>query len=177
MARLSSQRMFINIGGGGTRHNPIRFQPGYIQRASNFQVTPRVSAGNPVAVRHFQNTNMMLNNRSFTRGFNNPSPSGYNEGFNQMRGLVHLGEGHRVRVRDAMNADLRRQMNEPRKVITIMRPGGGIRGGGGVGGAVGNEAWRAQQNAGLGRNKGYAQGMNRFAINSSGGSAGLNKMR
>ena len=177
MARASSASLFRAISGGGSRQQ-IMSSPRYVPRASvQTNRGPMVSRNNPVAVRHFQNTNTMLNNRSFTRGFNNPSPSGYNEGFHQMRGLVHLGEGHRVRVRDAMNADLRRQMNEPRKVITIMRPGGGIRGGGGAGGVVGNQAWRAQQNAGLGRNKGYSQGMNRFAINSSGGSAGLNKMR
>ena len=139
---------------------------------------PIVSRNNPVAVNHYANVNNMLNNRMYTRGYAVASPRGYDESHNQMRSLVHMGEGFRVSVRDAMNRDLAMRNRPPREVIrTITRPSTGRVNLVGGQNPSNNDAWRAQQNnAGLGRNRGYSSGMSQFAINNSANS-GLNRMR
>lgn len=139
---------------------------------------PRISQNNPVAVQGFRNFATMASNRMFTRGYAHPSADGYNEAHNQMRNLVHMGEGYRVSVRDAMNRDLAMR-NRPPKVITrtITRPSTGRVNLAGGQQPYQNNAWRDQQNsAGLGRNRGYSSGMSQFAINNSANS-GLNRMR
>jgi hypothetical protein len=140
---------------------------------------PIVSRNNPVAVQGFRNFDTMANNRTFTRGYAHPSTGGYNDSYNQMRTLVHIGEGHRVNVRDAMNRDLAMR-RQPTKVIYKTRPGTSFTAGGfnpTSGQAVNQNAWRSQQNSsGLGRNRGYSSGMSQFAINNSANS-GLNRMR
>jgi hypothetical protein len=139
---------------------------------------PIVSRKNPVAVQGFRNFDTMANNRTFTRGYAHPSTGGYNDSYNQMRTLVHIGEGHRVNVRDAMNRDLAMR-NQPPKIVTrtITRPSTGRVNLVGGQQPYQNNAWRDQQNsAGLGRNRGYSSGMSQFAINNSANS-GLNRMR
>ena len=120
----------------------------------------------------------MANNRMFTKGFAHPSAGGYSEAHQNMRNLVHMGEGYRVSVRDAMNRDLAMRNRPPREVIrTITRPSTGRVNLVGGQNPSNNDAWRAQQNnAGLGRNRGYSSGMSQFAINNSANS-GLNRMR
>ena len=177
MARASSVSLFRAISGGGSRQQ-VMASPRYVPRASvQMNRGPIVSRNNPVAVNHYANVNNMLNNRMYTRGYAVASPRGYDESHNQMRRLVHMGEGFRGSVRDAMNADLirqRNQANQPPIIITRPRVAGAT--GGQVGGVV-NNSWRSQQNnAGLGRNKGYSKGMSQFAINNSANS-GLNRMR
>jgi len=189
MARSSfSSMMFNNIAGQGFRNSapafrpapaPIRIQqqPGYIQRVNQYS-GPMASRNNPVAVNAFRNFDMMANNRMFTRGFAQPTASGYTEAYNNMRNLVHMGEGYRVSVRDAMNRDLAMRNRPPKEVIrTITRPSTGRINLVGGQNQRNNDAWRAQQNnAGLGRNRGYSSGMSQFAINNSANS-GLNRMR
>lgn len=140
---------------------------------------PQISRNNPVAVNAFRNFDTMANNRTFTRGFAHPTASGYTEAHDQMRSLVHMGEGFRVSVRDAMNRDLarqRNQANQPPIIITRPRAVGATGGQPGATGGVVNNSWRAQQNnSGLGRNRGYSGGMSQFAINSA--NSGLNRMR
>ena len=178
MARASSVSFFRAISGGGSRQQ-VMASPGYVPRASvQMNRGPIVSRNNPVAVNHYANVNNMLNNRMFTKGYAVASPRGYDESHNQMRNLVHIGEGFRGSVRDAMNADLAMR-NRPPKVITrtITRPSTGRVNLVGGQQAYQNNAWRDQQNsAGLGRNRGYSSGMSQFAINNSANS-GLNRMR
>ena len=139
---------------------------------------PIVSRNNPVAVQGFRNFDTMANNRTFTRGYAHPSTQGYSEAHNTMRNLVHMGEGYRVSVRDAMNRDLAMR-NQPPKIVTrtITRPSTGRVNLVGGQQAYQNNAWRDQQNSsGLARNRGYSSGMSQFAINNSANS-GLNRMR
>jgi len=153
-------------------------RPGVLPASRVSYSGPRASQNNPVAVQGFRNFDTMANNRMFTRGYAHPSTGGYNEAHNNMRSLVHMGEGFRVSVRDAMNRDLAMRNRPPKEVIrTITRPSSGRINLVGGRNQSNNDAWRAQQNnAGLGRNKGYSSGMQRFAINNS-ASAGLNQMR
>jgi hypothetical protein len=185
MRSAFSSMMFNNIAGQGFRNSapvsfaPVRIQqqPGYVQRVNQYS-GPMVSRNNPVAVNAFRNFDMMANNRMFTRGFAQPTASGYTEAHNNMRNLVHMGEGYRVSVRDAMNRDLAMR-NRPPKVITrtITRPSTGRVNLAGGQQPYQNNAWRDQQNsAGLGRNRRYSNGMSQFAINNSANS-GLNRMR
>jgi hypothetical protein len=135
---------------------------------------PRISQNNPVAVNAYRNYNTMADNRTFTRGYAHPSASGYTDDWNSMRNLVHMGEGYRVSVRDAMNRDLANRSGQT-KVIYKTRPSTGVNTSGGQ--VVNQNAWRSQQNSsGLGRNRGYSNGMSQFAINNSANS-GLNRMR
>lgn len=179
MARFSSLSLFRRISGGGSRRQ-VMASPRYVPRASvQSNRGPIVSRNNPVATRHYANVNNMLNNRMYTKGYAVASPSGYGEAHNQMRGLVHMGEGFRGRVLNAMNRDFAMR-NRPPIIVTRPRVGGATRVVGATGGQVGgvvNNSWRAQQNnAGLGRNKRYSRGMSQFAINNSANS-GLNRMR
>jgi hypothetical protein len=175
MARASSASLFRAISGGGSRQQ-VMASPRYVPRASvQMNRGPIVSRNNTVAVNHYANVNNMLNNRMYTRGYAVASPRGYDDSHNQMRNLVHMGEGFRVSVRDAMNRDLAMR-NRPPIIITRPRAVGATGGQPGATGGVVNNSWRAQQNnAGLGRNRGYSSGMSQFAINSA--NSGLNKMR
>ena len=184
--RQSSVAIWNTISGQGYRNytpvqiqQPVRIQqqPGYVQRVAQYS-GPQISRNNPVAVNAFRNFDMMANNRLMTKGYAHPSASGYNEAHNTMRSLVHMGEGYRGSVRDAMNADLAMR-NQPPKIVTrtITRPSTGRVNLVGGQQAYQNNAWRDQQNSsGLGRNRGYSNGMSQFAINNSANS-GLNRMR
>jgi len=177
--RSSSASLFRAISGGGSRQQ-VMASPRYVPRASvQMNRGPIVSRNNPVAVNHYANVNNMLNNRMYTRGYAVASPRGYDDSHNQMRNLVHMGEGFRGSVRDAMNRDLarqRNQANQPPIIITRPRAVGATGGQPGATGGVVNNSWRAQQNnSGLGRNRGYSSGMSQFAINSA--NSGLNRMR
>ena len=173
------------VSGGGASYRPVGVSwinsPMGTLPAQRFVVQnsgPRVSQNNPVAVQAYRNFNTMADNRTFTRGYAHPSAGGYSDAHNQMRSLVHMGEGFRGSVRDAMNRDLAMR-NRPPKVVTrtITRPSAGRVNLVGGQQAYQNNAWRDQQNsAGLGRNRGYSNGMSQFAINNSANS-GLNRMR
>ena len=135
---------------------------------------PRVSQNNPVLVRSFQNFNNMANDRAFTRGFHHPNAGGYSDAYGHMRSMVNQGIATNM-VRKSSN-----QQPQERQVITITRPSTQrVQGPTAMGGKMINNAWSAQQNsAGLGRNRGYSNGMSKFAINNSySANAGLNRMR
>lgn len=169
-----------SIAGSRAVYRPVGVsfisRPGALPASRVSYSGPRVSQNNPIAVQGFRNFDTMANNRLFTKGFAQPTAQGYSEAHNNMRNLVHIGEGYRGSVRDAMNA----QANAPTKVIYKTRPGTSFTAGGfnpASGQAVNQNAWRSQQNsAGLGRNRGYSNGMSQFAINNSANS-GLNRMR
>ena len=171
-----------SIAGSRATYRPVGVS--FISRPNALPVSrvaysgPQISRNNPVAVNAFRNFDTMANNRTFTRGFAQPTASGYTEAHNNMRNLVHIGEGYRVSVRDAMNRDLAMRNRPPKEVIrTITRPSTGRVNLVGGQNPSNNNAWRAQQNnAGLGRNRGYSSGMSQFAINNSANS-GLNRMR